>query len=127
MQTYVGTKVKMATTEHAGVYSDHLDISPEGPPFDSAFNAYLRRNFDASIDPAGEIGPDECWKHPRNYKDTSISFRDLPLDRALEMAKEIASRENVVLYLQRKFPEVGGSFVEREIIWHPDNWTPVEG
>lgn len=137
MAGYTGQIIQMATTLNRGVINDHLDVSPD---FNSDFKAeamhntrlrlysgFIRKDFRVTDGPVPNLGPEAAAEHPRNYQRTSIKFRDLPLEKALQHAREIALREGLVLYLEREFKREFPSPCNREIVWHPDGWQPHEG
>ncbi len=137
MSAYVNLTVQMATLGNRGVINDHLDVSPdfgsdlkarrEGDPSLRRYCGFLRREFNVADGPQPGLGLGSALHHPRNYQRASIEFRDLPLEEALERAREIADTEKVVLYLEREFPETLPSPCYRRIVSHPEGWEPQEG
>lgn len=137
MADYNGQTVQMATTSNSGVIEDHLDVSPDfGSDFmardkkDTSlrrYSGFLRKDFDIADGPVPDLGLEAAINHPRNYQNTSIEFRDLPLEDALFQAGEITQRESVVLYLEREHTQELPSPCYREIVWHPKRWELRRG
>ena len=137
MTDYKGQTVQMATSLNRGVIDDHLDVSPDfnsdfkardaGNPKLRLYSGFVRRDFNVANGPESILVHKAASRSPRNYQRTSIEFRDLPLDAALERAREIALAQNIVLYLEREFPTQLPSPCYREIDWHPNGWQPHEG
>ena len=138
MTDYKGQTVQMATTLNRGVIDDHLDVSPDfnsdfkardtGNPRLRLYSGFVRRDFNVANGPEHPtLLPRRGSESSRNYQRMSIEFQDLPLDEALERAREIALAQNIVLYLEREFPTQLPSPCYREIDWHPNGWQPREG
>lgn len=129
--------LQMATTSNKGVIDDHFDICPD---FNSdckarqernssfrRYNGFVRKEFNVADGPQLDLSSEDASNHPRKYQNTRIEFSDLPLEEAIVIGKEIAVRENLVLYLERVFPQKIPSPCYREVLWHPNGWQPRKG